>query len=625
MDYRDQLSGRNIRLLSLESGTYKSPIKCHLIEASLDDLPEYEALSYAWGDSTSTEQIVCNGQIHHVTTNAARAMRRIRLGISPLNSKKETADPGAEYANSISSRRIDEVTNPSSPHVVSVDPIEKRYRPKLLWIDMLCIDQANNAERNHQVQLMREIYSKASRVIVWLGDTKASGKRMTALNAIIQLIAQNFTLKDLPRYKVGALTIPQVKSRLGYSTWDDMWHVISAAFISEWYTRVWCVQEIVLAQDSILLFRNAELYCDDMAKLCTWLKSHLHGKRAWKSSHHHNVSAFSNLFVAAQRFRAATLDEDQRKPEKMLYSSRKLEAKDPRDRFYGLLGLFEEISVDVDYTKSIAEVYRDSVLQTTTDGLCVLSYVYHGYTYSHREDWPSWVPDWQSRYLPRPMYPTQSRTDKASLRQVSSHDAELARAGCLQLNGILCDTVVTITRHLHVPSGDTEQAKAHIHEEFLHLWDKASHTPSLSTLLPWARIFTGGGIYDVGFFTASRGERERRLVADFRAYIHDMGVEEQHRDEGTVSCRKKILESIHTRRAFLTSKMWLGLGPVCMQPGDVVAVFHGGVSPHVLRPVPDRPDHYHLMGECYVHDLTNEGAYKMLKKDTVEEKVFNLI
>lgn len=40
----------------------------------------------------------------------------------------------------------------------------------LLWIDAICIDQNNTAERNHQVQQMGRIYSAAKTVLVWLGN-----------------------------------------------------------------------------------------------------------------------------------------------------------------------------------------------------------------------------------------------------------------------------------------------------------------------------------------------------------------------------------------------------------------------------------------------------------------------
>ncbi|KAF2106705.1 heterokaryon incompatibility, partial [Lophiotrema nucula] len=42
-------------------------------------------------------------------------------------------------------------------------------RDQLLWIDAMCINQHDNTEKGTQVQMMRDIYMKASRVVVWLG------------------------------------------------------------------------------------------------------------------------------------------------------------------------------------------------------------------------------------------------------------------------------------------------------------------------------------------------------------------------------------------------------------------------------------------------------------------------
>ena len=42
-------------------------------------------------------------------------------------------------------------------------------RPRVLWIDALYINQDETVERNHQVALMRDIYKKAARAIVWIG------------------------------------------------------------------------------------------------------------------------------------------------------------------------------------------------------------------------------------------------------------------------------------------------------------------------------------------------------------------------------------------------------------------------------------------------------------------------
>jgi hypothetical protein len=41
----------------------------------------------------------------------------------------------------------------------------------VLWVDALCINQANLGEKNHQVALMAQIYSRADKVLVYLGES----------------------------------------------------------------------------------------------------------------------------------------------------------------------------------------------------------------------------------------------------------------------------------------------------------------------------------------------------------------------------------------------------------------------------------------------------------------------
>lgn len=135
--YTSQLQGPNIRLLRLAPGEREAPIACSLVDASLDSLPPYEALSYVWGDPTITEPIMCNGLPGRITINLARALRRIRAGIS------------------LPSAMRNDFTSNECLTSNSEDP---SYFPKLLWVDALCIDQDNTHERNIQVPLMRDIF-----------------------------------------------------------------------------------------------------------------------------------------------------------------------------------------------------------------------------------------------------------------------------------------------------------------------------------------------------------------------------------------------------------------------------------------------------------------------------------
>lgn len=55
------------------------------------------------------------------------------------------------------------------------------------------------------------------------------------------------------------------------------------------------------------------------------------------------------------------------------------------------------------------------------------------------------------------------------------------------------------------------------------------------------------------------------------------------------------------RRAFCTSKGYLGLGPRHLQPGDHVVIVHGSTVPFILRSIEENK--FTLIGEAYVHGI----------------------
>ncbi|KAJ4991558.1 heterokaryon incompatibility protein [Stagonosporopsis vannaccii] len=114
-----------IRLLHLEPAPFADDIKVRLETVSLDDVPNYEALSYAWGTMPSPLPVLVD--VCHfltITENLDWALRCLRY--------------------------------------------RSQYN-RVLWIDALCINQNDLEERKHQVQLMRDIYRSASDVVIWLG------------------------------------------------------------------------------------------------------------------------------------------------------------------------------------------------------------------------------------------------------------------------------------------------------------------------------------------------------------------------------------------------------------------------------------------------------------------------
>jgi hypothetical protein len=130
-----------IRLLRLLPSQGESEdVRCDLFEYTIQESDTenhlYEALSYVWGGEEKPKSILIDGQELAITQNLHTALLRLR---------------------------------------------NCRF-PRIIWVDAVCIDQANNNEKELQIQLMATIYAKASRVIVWLGA--AEGNSDQALDAI---------------------------------------------------------------------------------------------------------------------------------------------------------------------------------------------------------------------------------------------------------------------------------------------------------------------------------------------------------------------------------------------------------------------------------------------------------
>ena len=144
-----------IRLIQLlPGGDWSAPLSCQIESAQLSDQAEYEAVSYAWGKPVFDEPIEVKlqeptdnefNQPHctiFVTNQLAQLLRRLRLTDAP----------------------------------------------RLLWVDGICINQLDTAERSAQVLIMRQIFARASRVVVWLGEASADGSSDRAIR-FLELMA----------------------------------------------------------------------------------------------------------------------------------------------------------------------------------------------------------------------------------------------------------------------------------------------------------------------------------------------------------------------------------------------------------------------------------------------------
>ncbi|KAF5689621.1 heterokaryon incompatibility protein het-6 [Fusarium denticulatum] len=129
---------RGISLLEILPITPDNKVNCKLHTVLLTPDLYYTCISYVWGDPNVTEDIVVDGVTRQVTVNLATALRHLKQHWIDIERK---SDPELDTSKF------------------------------LLWADALCINQKDDSERLHQVNMMADIYSSAAMVLAWITAT----------------------------------------------------------------------------------------------------------------------------------------------------------------------------------------------------------------------------------------------------------------------------------------------------------------------------------------------------------------------------------------------------------------------------------------------------------------------
>jgi hypothetical protein len=214
---------REIRLLELlpAPADDETLVSCTISVVSLDDQPDYAALSYVWGDASITSTILLNGVQTTVTGNLAAALQHL-------------------------------------PRNRSVRSYLERKGVFRIWADAICIDQGNVEERNQQVALMADLYSSADHVFSWLGTANFIPKAIQTLGRIlaerirtdIDTLTELQWLRQYPElYEVN---IPPEEGHVLIP--NQCWEAVRDFIHLPYWSRMWIFQEIILSGDEKLTF-----------------------------------------------------------------------------------------------------------------------------------------------------------------------------------------------------------------------------------------------------------------------------------------------------------------------------------------------------------------------------------
>ncbi|KAF7193682.1 Heterokaryon incompatibility protein 6, OR allele [Pseudocercospora fuligena] len=342
---------RDIRLAILHSDTSSENGLCiELQSMSLDRLVPYYAVSYAWGkqhrdNSHLTHSIKCGAHSFSVSAHLHAALKRIH--------EAETL----HHADNLC---------PRTP----------------LWIDALCINQADNQERSRQVRMMDEIYSGAESTIIWLGEEDFEGEF-----GGIQELQELQGLPTQYRFFSGNFTLNETVDNMARSR-VDVRKQCSRLLERDWFYRRWTLQEYILSCNTFFLIGKTCLQPRFVLKLAQ------------------ATDSITVPAVLAEKKTARRLLLDN------LLAFRHSKCTDFHDYVYALLGISQDgPGIDVDYSNPAEDLFTEVARQHIaprphgnpphrSNRLTAVLRMAMSSGHVHNTEWPvlpSWVPDWSGR------------------------------------------------------------------------------------------------------------------------------------------------------------------------------------------------------------------------------------
>ena len=582
----------NIRLLRLEPRGDR--VTLSLFSASLEDKPYYEAISYTWGDANKRKSIRCGDQLVTVSENLYDALRHLRC----------------------------------------------TDRVRTLWVDAICINQVDVAEKSAQICIMADIYEKAQAVLVWIG--KEDDKTEQAFSEARRLAAAQ-----------RASNTELASQNISYNPDDHQspFSGIAKGFLSifrrDWFKRIWVIQEVSVCRKVTVVCGAFHIDWDDlMAGLFTvavpgrvvdgWRKASYAIFEQRKEYDKSNRPHLSLLIVRHQDSMATK----------------------PEDKIYALLGLADEVSgheVAISYDTTIIDVYQRVALWCLfhDQNLSILGSV-QASSRSTLIDLPSWVPNWSG---PRMAYAltfhnefsstsatyTAARGTKYVWKQPQSERG-------LVLSGFQFDRIIDVgyadKTNIHVTAISKRQNLKPGRVKLLSLLS----CERVARLRSEKRTYvTGEDILNVYWQTLCAGctpeafNTVREEFLSFDGVMKSLSVlHKLHLSSSSLVLRFAMYSYFFQevvfpkfgikpplkwhgfddrmvfrmgRRMARTSKGYIGLVPIKTKPGDYVWLFKGGSVPFIVR---EENGTMRLVGEAYIHGIMKGEAFDEGKCQNIE-------
>lgn len=571
------LAPREIRVVVLYPLTSTNEICLDLQQVTLDDNPSYEALSYTWEIAGGSVQVQAGSRFLEVTKNLAAALR----ALSPLHSRRT------------------------------------------IWIDALCINQKDTTERNHQVQFMKQIYAKASRVIVWLGPTADDSDNV--MEYVATLDYDKMFSKYVERSR--ANNIHQGNANMNVHATETLpvaQQGVNALFSRSWFGHVWVMQEACVNEETFFICGQKQVKRSQLLTLA-W-KYHAADEHEWASEKLSSCAWKGTTFLIG-------ISRYIRDPPDLflaLKDGSRCEATDPRDRIFAVQhlarnhgGELERLVIEPRYDQDARQAYTNLALRLMESrGLYIISWA--GRSTQSRSDLPSWVPDWSvgGMWKLEPYNFSAAGQSEADYR-VDGDDCDCKR---LLTKG----SIVSSLSALEVLPGMDPMYSAHL-DDPAFIEPLSNHIDACTIFITQANSPHANQTELWRTLVADKGHSITRLPKDYGdAFVEFPAWLATHREKaptGIPDAYQQHVNLMNGKDVFMGRTFAIDTeGNMCLVPkaahtGDSIVIVSGLALPLIVRSCDG--GEYEIIGDCYVNGyMDGEAMDENESKGQFEEMVF---
>jgi hypothetical protein len=582
-----------------------------------------EALSYTWGPPTPGKRVHCS---------------------SGLNSGYLPVTPNLYDALAV---------------------LRWEHQPRFLWVDQICINQRDNLEKGHQVQLMGQIYSKAERVLVWMGKEVFWCKNLIEhLSTMIGIFNKMGGVQHFAERRQISEVVPGSLSKIS----EECWAAMKLIFSRPYFTRIWMIQEVTMGREVFVTVDGGAVSWPviEAIGMMLWRPGSLGSLPLPPEMRNNNLKCFATMRTVRRRLLVSTLQNDSITWPNLgrwclldlVEKAFAFQATDPRDKVYALAGLlrFEDqcIPQDIfpDYSPGVTyqELVRKATITAFTTERCLASFI--RCNPGRRVTSPSWLLDVDDPHTETIIGPLGLDYYQFSASAGSTSDVHI----------VPNDETALLFKVTWIGEINKVAEQACWKKEAL--WEMAEKEYAI------ANPFETDELYQLVLSSYQAIHpplrenftfKDQDIVMDFgRAFLCNFPFEdkwsEKHRDTKSIGAPESaVFKKILLEGRMLSAYLHL-LIPVCSRAygmrffqavtkhqgkedaaslapqlmgwipkegvaGDALAVIHGFRMPMLLRRIPSAEERYRFLGICYVHGFM-DGQAKEDGKGLREDYVF---